>query len=121
MPAVRIVAVAWLWMLAPALAVAHASAPAADPLDPMNSAAPVPALPDIAPLAGYVPYQAPKVLPWRQSNVDVTPGTEAAADPHAGHRITPGPSSAPTPAPTPAPPAAPASDPTPSHGGHQAH
>lgn len=105
MPAVRTVAVAWLLTLAPALAVAQASAPAAHPAhppdlpDPLNAAAPVPPLPDIAPLAGYVPYQSPKVSPWRQSNADVTPGAAPAADPHAGHHMPQGTRAAPASAP----------------------
>ena len=94
MPAVRTFAVVALLIVVPALAVAQASAPAAypaDPPDPTNAAAPVPALPDIAPMDGYVPYQSPKVSSWRQSNANVTPGAKAAsqavANPHAGHRM----------------------------------
>ncbi|WP_066737256.1 hypothetical protein [Cupriavidus sp. D384] len=112
MPVARTVAAAWLLMLVPALAVAQASAPAAGPADPMNAAAPVPALPDIAPMAGYVPYQSPKVSPWRQSNAEVTPGVKAAADPHAGHHMPQGAA---------APAAAPASAPATGHDGHAGH
>lgn len=102
MPAVRTFAVVGLLIMVPALAVAQASAPVASPAnppDPMNAAAPVPALPDIAPMDGYVPYQSPKVSPWRQSNANVMPGArpaaQPAADPHAGHRMQPAAASAP--------------------------
>lgn len=97
MLAKRVVSLAWL--LLPTLAVAQASAPAAGAPDPMNAAAPVPALPDVAAMAGYQPYQNQKVVPWRQSNADVTPGKAGAGavDPHAGHRMpsSSGPASAP--------------------------
>ncbi|MHA7683674.1 hypothetical protein [Cupriavidus sp. PET2-C1] len=66
---VRILAAACL-VLGPTLSSAQSSAPAADPLDPRASVPPLPA-PNV--LAGYVPFQAQAIAPWRESNAQVTP------------------------------------------------
>ncbi len=74
---VRILAAA-CWLLGPALSLAQPGAPAANPLDP---AASVPPLPALNVLAGYVPFQAQPIAPWRQSNDQVAP---AAGNPPMG-------------------------------------
>ncbi|MEN7529538.1 hypothetical protein [Cupriavidus sp. DL-D2] len=114
MLAMRCMALASLLTLVPALAVGQASAPALpDPTDPHI---PVPALPDVSALAGYVPYQTPQVKPWRESNASVAPADASqATDPHAGHHMMNHP--APAPLAEPAAPAAPASG----HPHHHAH
>ncbi|WP_458766081.1 hypothetical protein [Cupriavidus basilensis] len=66
---VRILAAACL-VLGPTVSSAQSSAPAADPLDPRASVPPLPA-PNV--LAGYVPFQAQAIAPWRESNAQVTP------------------------------------------------
>ncbi|EHP44776.1 hypothetical protein OR16_02175 [Cupriavidus basilensis OR16] len=66
---VRILAAACL-VLGPTLSSAQSSAPAADPLDPRAS---VPPLPALNVLAGYMPFQAQAIAPWRESNAQVTP------------------------------------------------
>ncbi|WP_244788899.1 hypothetical protein [Cupriavidus pauculus] len=92
MPFARPMAAAWLLMLVPALAVAQASSPASTPPnlpDPSDPAAVVPAMADVAPMSGYLPYQSPTVTPWRQSNAAVAPvqGAHSHGDAHAGHRM----------------------------------
>jgi len=92
MPFARPMAAAWLLMLVPALAVAQASSPAPAPPnlpDPSDPAAVVPAMADVAPMAGYLPYQSPTVMPWRQSNAAVAPaqGAHSHGDAHAEHRM----------------------------------
>ncbi|RZT31400.1 hypothetical protein [Cupriavidus agavae] len=113
MLAKRCIVLASLLMLAPALAAAQVPAPALP--DPMNPHAAVPALPDVAPLAGYQRYETPQRQPWRAANASVAPAAGAAADPHAGHAMH---HASPPPASTPA--GMPAS-PAPADGGHQHH
>ena len=89
---VRILAAACL-VLGPTLSSAQSSAPAADPLDPRAS---VPPLPALNVLAGYLPFQAQAIAPWRESNAQVTP--PAGKDAPGANA----PMSMPMPAPTPA-------------------
>ena len=87
---VRIFAAACL-LLGPALSSAQSSAPATNPLDPGAS---VPPLPALNVLAGYVPFQAQAIAPWRESNAQVTPPASkdtpsAGAPTPAGKPATP--------------------------------
>ncbi|WP_454726117.1 MULTISPECIES: hypothetical protein [Cupriavidus] len=66
---------------------AHAATPG-DPLDPGAAVPPLPS-PDV--LAGYLPFQAQPVAPWRQTNAEVAPaaaGNPAPASPgHASNAV----------------------------------
>ncbi|WP_420995339.1 hypothetical protein ACKI2N_028145 [Cupriavidus sp. 30B13] len=88
---VRILAAACL-LLGPALASAQsapapgntsASTPADRSADPLDPGAAVPPLPSPNVLAGYIPFQAQPVAPWRQTNEQVAPAARGTA-PAAG-------------------------------------
>jgi len=60
------------------------ASPAATPGDPLDPGAAVPPLPSPDVLAGYLPFQAQPVAPWRQTNAQVTPGAAGNAAPDTG-------------------------------------
>jgi len=63
---------------------ASPASPAATPGDPLDPGAAVPPLPSPDVLAGYLPFQAQPVAPWRQTNAQVTPGAAGNAAPDTG-------------------------------------